>query len=69
MDAEDSVKWRDALTNQCTRIAMQRLIRIGGSAKLVLVLRVILPARNRVISSVSLAVEMTSILIRGSYAD
>jgi hypothetical protein len=39
-------------TNQCTRIAMLRLIRIGWGCKVVFVLKVALPARNRVISSV-----------------
>ena len=52
MDAEDSVKWRDALTNQCTRIAMQRLIRIGWTCGGALALKVVWLARNRVSSSV-----------------
>jgi hypothetical protein len=40
-------------TNQCTRIAMQRLIEIGWACGVTLALKVALLARNRVISSVS----------------
>jgi len=40
-------------TNQCTRIAKLRLIETGWAYGGVLALKVALPARNRVISSVS----------------
>jgi hypothetical protein len=48
------VKFPDGhgLTNQCTRIAKRRLIETGWTCGGALALRVVLPARNRVISSV-----------------
>jgi hypothetical protein len=39
-------------TNQCTRIAKQRLIETGWACDSALVLQMVLLARNRVISSV-----------------
>jgi len=48
----DTVSDERITPNQCTRIAKRRLIETGWACGGTLALQVVLPARNRVISSV-----------------